>query len=191
VPFRVAVDYHLETRGGTTVLRLVHSGFSSDPSWDSQYDGTVRGWRFELRGLRHYLEHHRGTKRVVVHAKAELGECPLDDAWERLMSSRGLVAGGALPAAPGDRYESTTAAGDRFEGQTHLISPPQDLCGTVENLNNGLLRLRLDEGCMTSPKREAHVWVSTFGMPSDETDALEGRLQQLVDTLFPAQAACA
>ncbi len=66
---QIAVDYHLEAAGGQTVLRLVHTGFSTDASWDKQYDGTVRGWAFELRGLEHYLERHRYTKREVVHAK--------------------------------------------------------------------------------------------------------------------------
>ena len=35
VPFQIAVDYTLETRAGKTVLRLVHSGFSTDTAWDN------------------------------------------------------------------------------------------------------------------------------------------------------------
>ena len=77
-------------------LRLVHSGFSSDAGWDHQYDGTVRGWDFELRSLKHYLEHHRGTTRRVVHAKRVINDMELADGWARLMSRDGFLAEGSL-----------------------------------------------------------------------------------------------
>ena len=32
-PFPIAVDYHLQGKGAKTVLRLVHSGFSTDAAW--------------------------------------------------------------------------------------------------------------------------------------------------------------
>ena len=40
---RLLVDYFLESRGGTTVLRLVHSGFSQDAQWDGDFDAHQRG----------------------------------------------------------------------------------------------------------------------------------------------------
>jgi len=59
----LVVDWHLEARGGKTVLRLVHSGFGPGAQWDKEYDGTNRGWTFELQALKHYLEHQRGKER--------------------------------------------------------------------------------------------------------------------------------
>ena len=53
------VEYTLEARGGKTVLRLVHSGFAQGSDWEDElFGGTKRGWRYELRSLRHYLERH-------------------------------------------------------------------------------------------------------------------------------------
>jgi len=65
------VEYTLEARGGKTVLRLVHSGFAKGGDWEDElFGGTERGWRYELRSLRHYLERHAGQDRVVAWPKA-------------------------------------------------------------------------------------------------------------------------
>ncbi len=96
VPFQIALDYYLQGKGGSTTLRLVNSGFSDDAVWDTQYDGTVRGWQLELRGLKHYLERHRGVKRHVVKAVHSLEGVTLQDAWDTLLSAEGLCAQGSL-----------------------------------------------------------------------------------------------
>ena len=54
-----ATETTLETRDGKTVVRIVHSGFSTDSMWDEMFDGTDRGWDFELRGHR---EARRGQR---------------------------------------------------------------------------------------------------------------------------------
>lgn len=187
LPFEVAVDYFLEDAGGSTVLRLVHHGFSDDSAWDSQYDGTVRGWQFELRGLKHYLEKHRGEKRTLVQANHDLTGVSLEDAWQRVFSAEGLLVEGIIDGLkPGDRYSFTTTGGDTFEGEVHMHSPPKDFCGTVEGLNDALLKVKLDEPCFTAPKQQVHLFVATFGLPQEETDALRERLQSMLDELFGA-----
>jgi uncharacterized protein YndB with AHSA1/START domain len=50
------VDYHIETRGGKTVLRLVHSGFEADGSFDDEYDSTSGGWALFLAMLKYGLD---------------------------------------------------------------------------------------------------------------------------------------
>ena len=188
-PFPLAVDYHLEDRGSKTTLRLVHSGFSSDAAWDSQYDGTRRGWAFELRGLKHYLEHHRGTKRVVVHATCRIGDTSTDDAWQRLMGPQAFVAEGDLAGrGVGDRYAILTSGGDRLEGEVRIINPPNDFFATVENLNNAFLRMRIDDGCMTSPHSQVKLFLSTYGLPAERTDGLQQRWQAMLDEIFTAVA---
>ncbi len=185
VPFQIAVDYHLEAAGGQTVLRLVHTGFSADASWDNQYDGTVRGWAFELRGLKHYLERHRSTKREVVHAKASIEGMHLDEAWNRMMSPEGLLAEGDLTGrSPGDRYAIATATGERLEGEIQINNPPKDLAATVESLNDAFLRLRIDEGCHTAPHPEVNFWLSTYGLPPQQLAALQTSFESLLSELF-------
>ena len=184
-PVPVAVDFHLEAHGSTTRLRLVHTGFSPDPSWDHQYDGTVRGWQFELRGLKHYLENHRDTKRIVVHARQTFDQMSLSEAWDRLMSDDGLCAEGTVNALkPGDRYGFTMSTGDVLEGEIHIIKRPHDLCATVENQNNAFLRVRIDDPYGTDPHKEVNLWLSTYGLPSQETDALQQRWDEMMARLF-------
>jgi hypothetical protein len=37
----MAVDDHIEARGGATILRLVHSGFGKGADWDGEYYDAV------------------------------------------------------------------------------------------------------------------------------------------------------
>src|SRR5688572_8617177 len=49
-------DWSIEARaGGTTTLRLVHSGFSANAQWDEEFESHARGWRLMLQNLRHYF----------------------------------------------------------------------------------------------------------------------------------------
>src|SRR5262245_48135482 len=47
-------DWSIEARdGGTTTLRLVHSGFSAGADWDEEFECHARGWKLMLENLRH------------------------------------------------------------------------------------------------------------------------------------------
>lgn len=52
------IELILEGSGGKTKLRLVHSGFSADASFDGEYESTHGGWHMFLAMLRHGLEQH-------------------------------------------------------------------------------------------------------------------------------------
>src|SRR5260221_5693417 len=55
------VEFTIEARdGGTTLLTLVHSGFSSDASFDTEYESTSGGWRSMLAALKYDLERFAG-----------------------------------------------------------------------------------------------------------------------------------
>ena len=59
-PSRLIQDFFLESAGGRTVLRLVHSGFGSSAAWDTEYEGTRGGWAVCFLRMKHVLELHRG-----------------------------------------------------------------------------------------------------------------------------------
>lgn len=180
----VMVEYHLAGREGSTSLRLVHTGFSADAEWDDEFDSHRRGWSFELRSLQHYLRHHRGTRRHMVKAQLELA-IPIEQAWSRITSSRGLAAIGSLEGlAEGDRYDVTTATGDRLTGEVRLAIEPTDFAATVESLDFSLLRL--SNGCWKGPGSpvEAKLWLAAYGLPEGELNALEARWQGMLDDLF-------
>ena len=142
-----AVDFNIEAQGGSTVLKLVHSGFGSGAAWDKEYDGTHRGWNHELRSLRCYLQRHRGKRRRMLWARAPIG-MPVAAAWERLMSPEGLLAEGSLEGLKnGDSFAICTAAGDELRGTVELNLPPTDFLGIAENMGDALFRVRVRTRC--------------------------------------------
>ncbi|MGH7454126.1 MAG: SRPBCC domain-containing protein, partial [bacterium] len=132
----LATDFYLESRGGATALRLVHSGFSLDADWDALYDGTYTGWNFQLWALRHYLENHHGIPRRTAYVREFLKDVSREEAWQILCGPNGLIGAGQLHALqPEDHYAIRTAAGDDLAGVIHSLQPPYDFSATVENLN--------------------------------------------------------
>lgn len=180
---QLVVDYFLEAKGGGTVLRLVHSGFSRDASWDDEFDGHRRGWTFELRSLRNYLEHHRGKDRHIVWI-AKPVRIDNAEAWSRLIGKEALLAEGSIEAiASGGRYALTTVHADRFEGEVILNEPPIQFAATVDNLDHSLLRAGI-EGC--TGDRSMWFWVSLWDGDPRRAEAIRSRWTDTFDRLYGA-----
>jgi len=181
---QLAVDYFIESKGGKTVLRLVHSGFTTSPEWDQEYDSTKRGWRHELRGLRHYLENHRGRDRRTSWVRAKADGDP-KEIFRKLMSTQGILKEGSLAGlGEGDRYSMTLTTGDRFEGKV-IVNDALDFAGTVENMGNSILRIMV-EACTGT--QEAHLWFSAWALPEAEIRKLETHFREALDKLYPKNA---
>lgn len=74
----MAFEYLIEGRdGGSTVLRVVHSGLLGD-DWQDEYDALRRGWPFHLHTLGEYLAHFPGRAGMPVFAMAPTGERQAD-----------------------------------------------------------------------------------------------------------------
>ena len=185
------VEYTLEAKGGKTLLRLVHSGFAKGGDWEDElFGGTERGWRYELRSLRHYLERHAGKPRLTLWPKASVRGSAAA-VWQRLLGKDGFAREGQVDGLKeGDRYRVTTATGDRFEGQVVVNDPPYEFSATVEGLNDGLLALRTHDVAGPEPKHGhvASLWLSTWGVPQQELDALGARWKKLLDGLEANEA---
>lgn len=180
----MATEITLEARGGSTLVRLVQSGFGPGAEWDSELEGTRSGWWFQLRGLKHYLEVHRGTPRKVVWARRVIS-IPRAEAWKRLMSPAGLLREGRLEGLrDGERYRIATAEGDILEGVVHKVAPPTDFVGTVDSLNRAFLRVQFDDLPMRGYK-DVNLWLSTYGLPAAQTDALQARWAAILERIFP------
>ena len=179
----IVEEYFIEREGDRTVVRLVTSGIPATEDWDWFYDGTKRGWTIFMLGLRHYLERHAGTPRDQVVSMVSLpGSC--DEAWPILTGPDGLGFGAELAeASAGSRYETTTAFGDRLEGEILLIDPPYRLLATVEGLDDALLGLTLEQ---MGPSNLLYFALSTFGLPADTVKGLESRWLPRLEALFPA-----
>jgi uncharacterized protein YndB with AHSA1/START domain len=175
------VDWFIEGEGGRTTLRLVHSGFKTGTEWDDEYDGTKRGWNYEVRSLKHYLENHAGTQRRMIALRQPVSISP-GEMWQRLLGPDGLAPrGGADSLTAGGPYEFNSRRGDKFKGSVLVAGAPRDFAGTVAGMNNAILRIAY-ETCFGRP--EAFLFISTWGVDEKENKKLEGRLHAMLQQLF-------
>ena len=174
----IATDYYLTSRGGTTVLRVVSSGFGVDAEWDSLYDAFGGGWDFELRGLRHYLEHHAGTPRQIalVHGRRPATAA---QSWRRLLGPGGWMGTlGLSELSAGDRYAAELATGQRISGIAKLWQQPHQFAATVDQFNNAYLRV--DTRCI-GDAGAPWIWLSTYGVPAEDIRIVERTWQATLD----------
>jgi len=180
-PVKIAMDFYLEPSAGGTIVRVVHSGFGPDATWDNEYYGVLRGWRYELRSLQHYLERHPGVARSVAWARTTV-KISVESAWEVLTGSDGFIIEGSLTGLePDSPYFFRTAAGLVFRGVVRTMSPPFEFSGTVENLGHSLLRLAV-EPITGDPL--IWIWLATYGLSKIRVDELQGTFQTVLDGLF-------
>jgi len=143
-PDAVGTDWHLETKGGHTVLRLVHSGFKAGAEWDDAYEATQTGWRYFLFNLKHYLTRHRGTPRAMAFTRRPT-EITRSILWERVVGAVDRVMPRAVVAE---------------------ARPLRGLWATVPELNDAVLFLEI-EG------KNLGVYLSTYGLPAEKVRELK------------------
>jgi uncharacterized protein YndB with AHSA1/START domain len=97
----LATEWIVESRsGGTCVVRVVHSFFTSSDNWDDQLEAIESGWPAFFRILRLSLTHFRGQPSTVFQVMGAAAE-PKDEAWQALTGLLGLAG-----AVPGQRVAS-------------------------------------------------------------------------------------
>lgn len=166
----LAVDWFLEAKGKKTILRVVHSGFAPGAAWDKEYDGTKRGWTFELQALKHYLEHQRGKERRATWAR-QATRLPAAAVWERFAKPGPVFREVALDSlGAGDRYRFVREGGEVLEGRVLVNHAPLEFAGTLASHGDGMLRFGFED-CMGGP--EAHVWLATWGLSAPQFADLE------------------
>lgn len=172
--YELIVEFELQAIGGGTRLRLVHSGFGRDASWDDEYEGVRRGWVTELAALRHYLERHAGRDRRLWWGRASV-ECGAAETWERLAGTAGK---------PGTLLEETASGLSVRVSETKREpavivqrEPPAGLVARVPLWNEALLRIWLDPA--SGGGAVVNVVLSTYAGPTgrfgDEARALLAR----------------
>lgn len=86
-----AFEYGIEATGqGSSVLRFVHSGFTSD-DWGEDYEAiTSSGWDMYLHTLSQYLSHFAGRPAQYLEAEGPAASADVA-AWSRLLDALGLT----------------------------------------------------------------------------------------------------
>jgi len=181
----IVTDYHLTGQGGTTMLRVVSSGFGDDADWDALYDAFGGGWDFELRGLQHYLEHHAGVQRIVAVAHGPRAVSAAVG-WSRIVGPSGwleLRTLGVEPT-PGSRYGARRTIGQDLSGVVVVWQPPRQFVATVDPLNGALLRI--DTRCLGDVGTPL-IWLSTYGITMQAVRDIERDWQVSLDAAFSNQ----
>lgn len=100
----VATEWIVEARsGGTCVVRVVHSWFTSKDDWDDQFEGHTYGWIAFFRILRLYLTHFSGQPSSMFQLMGTAPE-PKETAWADFTGPLGIagaVAGQRINSAAG------------------------------------------------------------------------------------------
>jgi len=182
----VVVDYYIEPRaGGGARLRLVHSGFPVGEGWDDVFDGTRRGWSYELQSLGHYLEHHRGKDRRLVRLRRPMIGCDERQVWDRFWSVTRLEAdGGAESTAGGRPYRLQLPGGIEIDGKILVAIPPTDLGVTVTGADRSLLRLAVGHESAPDEPREVQIWLASWSLPGAQTKAIGKACEELLDAIL-------
>jgi len=175
----IATDYQLETDGESTVLRVVSSGFGADDDWQEMLDAFGGGWDFELRGLRHYLERHRGTPRRVVRASVTY-DVDQEIAWNRVAGPEGWLTVETAPSEDDGpaRFAAHTDSGEILTGTMYEFEPPNQIVAAVGELNDAFFRLQIRPKSIGSV---ATFWLSTYGADAEECADVENSWQSWLD----------
>jgi uncharacterized protein YndB with AHSA1/START domain len=171
----VAVDYTIESRGGTTIVRLVHSGFADD-TWEDELDNLNSGWAAFLALLKHYLERHRGEPRAVAVFRHPKIEIPRAEAFRRTVARLGIQENLSV----GDRYRAAID-GQPIEGSVRVFAPPVNFSATIENWNESFLLVEMEPGRKSC--RPA-IWVSLYGDERRRAAAVEAQVTALLQKEF-------
>lgn len=125
---KVATEWSVEARaGGTCLVRVVHSLFSSTDDWDNQLEGLEQGWPTYFRILRMYLANFKGMPCSPMQFVGFSSE-PESKAWEKAGGALGL-----LEVTEGQKWTTP-------EGLPHMAGVV-DAVGRGMHPNTVLLRL--------------------------------------------------
>ena len=162
------VEVWLERKDGGTLLRLVHSGFLSDASWDEEYDSHGRGWSYELRSLKYYVEREFGRARKFVLEKFPVSG-DLGAAWTKVVGPAGVISVAAEPLKEGAELILDLPNGLTTAGELIFATEGRDFVATAQALQGGMFRIALE---MMSGVPEIWVWAFSWQMSEEDIRAL-------------------
>jgi uncharacterized protein YndB with AHSA1/START domain len=155
--------------GAETVLHLVHSGFGTDAKWDDEYDSVRTGWEFELTGLKHYLERHKGTKRDIVVRHLPIS-CSRAEACKAML--------GDNPPSAGEPFSIELPGYGALEGVTRVNNTPRDFAAVIPAVNVAYFRC-LAESC--GGPMATTLWLSCYDVDQETMDAIGAGFEALLN----------
>lgn len=174
------LDYYLEARRGRTIVRIVNSGLSADPSWDDTFRMMSNGWRFFLWNLKHFLERHPDSRRTMTGVRPWV-KGMRERVWNRIFGEEGF---GTVPEERGEAFSLRLDGGEALEGEVVLADRPWTFAGMVSSLGDGVLHVEM-EG--TGERWKMGVWLSAYGVQEKRCEEVGAALKKTIRRLFPEQ----
>ncbi len=179
-PTHRAIEFLLTDLGSRTKLSLRHSGFGNNATPDF-VAAVRRGWDFELRSLRHYLERHAGIRRDVVWLR-RCSQLSAQTIWDRAIA---LLTARDCGAPEQWREDEPLAIHllhkDTRHGRVQICDPPHQLVLLVADLRDSLFRLKLAEE--SAGGVEVNIWLSTWGLERSILKQFERHWKPIVEEL--------
>ena len=121
-----------------------------------------RGWEFELRSLRHYVERHFGSLRQVAWLRRRATQ-PEVVVWYDIMRIFAVADRGAcVNPDEGKLLASPTSLGRILRGWIEICDPPHQFVAVVSNCRDALFRVKL-EG-RPNEWVDIDVWMAVWGL---------------------------
>jgi len=174
-PRELPIEIVLRRTDGGTLLKLTHSGFLSDASWDEEFESHARGWNYELRSLRFYLERHLGRSRQYL-----LRKFPVDDmkkTWRQTVGKAGAFRPATDALAEGAEFMLGLPNGTTTAAELLYSFPGRDFVFAADVLKAGIFRIGLEV-----VSGEPQLWIWAFSWQLDQA-ALEGVARPIFDAL--------
>ena len=111
-----AFEYEIEGKGGTTIVRMVHSGFLVD-DWEAEYDSLNEGDAMYLHQLAQYVTYFRGRRAAIV-SLWRMDEPDRERAMTAYRDALGLVE----PVVEGTRVATDVQGLRRIDGVVDFVS---------------------------------------------------------------------
>jgi uncharacterized protein YndB with AHSA1/START domain len=169
-----AVDYFIEGKGDTTVLRIVTSGFGDDQAADEMYYGMEAGWAYFLEHIKLLLERHRGINREIAWERRRV-EGNRAEGWARVSKALGLT-----PATKAGDQVSFELAGAQVTGRVVSIRPQRTIGVVLPAMNDAIFLLELEAG---DPKWKLGGYLSMYGVDADTVRTHQQNLTRSLDSL--------
>jgi uncharacterized protein YndB with AHSA1/START domain len=141
----LGTEFLIEARaGGTCVVRMVHSLFTSKEDWDDQFDGFEAGWVSFFDVLRTYLRHFSGMPCSPIRLMNKTDAATETDAWEQVQRALGLDG-----VMKGSRQQTSGPGVPRLAGLVERVGHRKHLYEVM---------LRLDEPAPGIALAGAYKW---------------------------------
>jgi hypothetical protein len=174
----IADRFELESKGTSTVLRVMRTGPSGDGTAKDVHEDIAEGWITFVAQLRLALEKHPGAERRTIYlsGKAIAGQPS---------PSHALGVARLRDGGDGSPYTVPAATGDTLAGTVWHRSGIQ-LGLTVEGWGNGLLIITDKPASTSSPHGGGSVLLTTYGLGDDAFRELETRWSTWWTARYPS-----